>query len=115
MVVLALGGNDILRGIPPEMIEDNLRAMLDMLKERQVKTLLSAVRTPDNLGAAYGREIDKIYKKLAREYEVPLYPFLLEAVYNKNGMMQEDGIHPAKEGAEVIAKGLADYIVGRGK
>lgn len=109
-VILALGGNDALRGIPPAVTRDNLAAMLDLLKQRNIRTMLSAVQAPDSHGAAYRGQFDTIYKELAEYYGTPLYPFLLTGIFGNPSLMQADGIHPNAKGAELIARDLAEYI-----
>lgn len=111
LVIVALGGNDVLRGIPPAVTQDNLEAMLELLKRRNIPTVLSAVQAPDSHGATYREQLDAIYKELSRRYDVPLYPFLLADVFGNAGLMQPDGIHPNAQGAEYIAKGLAEYLI----
>ena len=111
IVLLALGGNDVLRGVPPETMRDNLNAMLALLQKKQIITILSAVEAPDNLGAKYKNAVTQLYNELARTYNVPLYPFLLEKTYGNKELMLPDGIHPSPRGATVIARDLAVYLV----
>ena len=111
LVVLALGGNDVLRGIPYEVTRDNLAAMLNLLKQRNIPTILSEVRAPDSHGKIYGEKLGEVYKGLAKSYGIPLYPFLLTEVFENSEMMQIDGIHPNAKGAELIALKLSDYIL----
>ncbi len=110
LVIIALGANDMLRGIPANVTRDNLAAMLELLKSQSIPTILSAVRAPDSHGAIYREGLDTVYKDLAASYAVPLYPFLLEGVFGNPALMQADGIHPNAQGAAVIAKQLADFI-----
>lgn len=110
MVMLALGGNDMLRGISPQVTRNNIVAMLDMLRQRGIPTVLSAVEAPDNWGRQYRDQFNAIYTDAAKTYNVPLYPFLLIETYGRNEMMQPDGIHPNANGADLIARGLAKYL-----
>ena len=110
IVLLALGGNDVLRGIPPRITRENIAAMLALLKEREITTVLSAVWAPDNLGEAYREQFNAIYPKAADQYGVPLYPFLLSKTFGNKDLMQSDGIHPNAEGAKLIAHDLAEYF-----
>jgi len=114
LVILALGGNDVLRGIPPAVTRDNLMAMLEMLKQKQIPTILSAVKAPGSFGLAYSTQLDVAYTQLAEQYGVPLYPFLLTEIFGKSHLMQSDGIHPNMQGAEHIAKQLSEYLVASG-
>lgn len=110
IVVLALGGNDVMRGITPEVVYANLESMIKELKSRNILVLLSAVRSPINMGQTYSAEFNEIYPKLAHKYRVSLYPFLLAPIYSKPQMMQSDGIHPTAKGAAVIAEGLVKRL-----
>lgn len=111
LVILALGGNDMLRGISPNITRENVFAMLEQLKRLKITTILTAVKAPNNLGPAYRGQFDNIYTEAAKNYSVPLYPFLLTDTYGKNELMQPDGIHPNARGAGLIAKNLAEYLV----
>ncbi|MCP5362102.1 MAG: arylesterase [Hyphomicrobiales bacterium] len=111
LVVLALGGNDVLRGIPPELTRENLAAMLELLKTRDIPVVLSAVQAPENLGAEYENTINSLYPKLAKTYDIPLIPFLIAPTYGNPALMQADGIHPNAEGVKVIAKSLLPILL----
>ena len=111
VVVLAIGGNDLLRGLPPALTRENLTAMLDELKAQKIKVILSAVQAPPSFGVAFAAEFNKIYPELAQKYDVPLYPFLLEKTFGQATLMQKDQIHPNAQGAELIAQALADYLI----
>ncbi|MCD6034651.1 MAG: Lipolytic protein family [Rickettsiales bacterium] len=106
MVVIALGGNDVLRGFSPEITYENLDAMLAVAKEKKIPVILSSVTAPANLGIEYRESFNKIYPDLAKKYTVPLYPFLLEETFGSKALMQSDGIHPTPEGSKMIAKNL---------
>ncbi len=110
MVILALGGNDMLRGISPDIVRKNLDAMLSTAKKANIPVILSAVKSPFNLGTDYSGRFNEIYPELADKYDVELYPFFLENIYNKKEFMQPDGIHPNANGVDEIVKGLGAYI-----
>jgi acyl-CoA thioesterase-1 len=110
IVVLALGGNDMLRGVSPSVTRDNVDVMLKTLQDKKIKTLLTEVSAPLNFGIAYGKDFNKIYPELAKKYKVETYPFLLKEVYGKSKYMQADGIHPNAEGAKKIAEDLAEFL-----
>ena len=110
IVVLALGGNDVLRGISPGITQENITAMLTLLKERQITTVLSAVQAPDNLGEAYRERFNAIYTKAADQYDVHLYPFLIGKIFGNKDLTHSDGIHPNAQGAKLIAYDLAEYF-----
>lgn len=111
IVLLALGGNDMLRKISPQNVKDNLNAMLKILEERKVKIVFSSVIAPPNFGIVYSYSFNKIYPELAEKFNLPLYPFLLEKIYYTSGMMQPDKIHPSEAGAKKIAQDLSEYLV----
>ena len=113
IVVLALGGNDVLRGIPPRITQENIVAMLELLKEREITTVLSAVQAPNNLGEGYLEQFNAIYTKAADEYDVPLYPFLIHKTFGNKELSLSDGIHPNAEGSKLIAHDLAEYLKER--
>lgn len=94
VVVIELGGNDGLRGLPPEQLRDNLGAMIALSREAGAKVLLLGIDLPPNYGRAYRDRFAAVYRELAERFEVPLLPFLLEGVALEAGLMQADGIHP---------------------
>ncbi len=110
-VLLALGGNDILRGVPPKVTRENIFAMLEILQEGEYDTVLSAVRAPRSAGESYQKEFDAIYPDAASHFDISLYPFFLEDTYGKADLMQPDGIHPNAKGAQIIATKLAEFLL----
>ena len=110
-VLIAVGGNDMLQGLPPRDLAANLRAMIGQLKSRRIPAALAGMRASANLGAAYRREFDAVYPTLARALNVQLYPFLLDGVALNPALNQQDGIHPNAAGAEIIARRLAPFVV----
>jgi acyl-CoA thioesterase-1 len=94
IVIIELGGNDGLRGLPLEMIRKNLEHMILAARSSGALVLLVGMRMPTNYGAPYVSGFHAIYPKLARRYAVPLVPFLLEGVALDGRLMQADGIHP---------------------
>ncbi|MBE93474.1 MAG: arylesterase [Marinobacter sp.] len=97
VVVIELGGNDGLRGFPPNVIRQNLARMIEQVKEAGAETLLVGMQIPPNYGQRYTRAFADIYPELADEYETELLPFFLEGIYDQEGMMQGDSIHPTAE------------------
>ena len=106
--VVALGGNDGLRGLPPANSRANLAGILDRLAARNIPVLLAGMLAPPNLGADYGREFASMYTTLAAERPgLILYPFLLEGVAGNAALNQPDGIHPNPAGvAEMVRRML---------
>jgi acyl-CoA thioesterase-1 len=101
-VILELGSNDMLRGIPPALTEKNLRAILDQLKKAHVPVLLTGMKAQRNLGPDYVKMFDAIYPRLAKEYGVLFYPFLLDGVALNPKLNQADGMHPNPAGVKII-------------
>ena len=105
-VILELGANDMLRGLPVKSARENLDAMVAGLKERKVSVLIAGMQAAPNLGEEYGRAFDAIYPDLAAKYNTLLYPFFLEGVAGDSSLNQPDGIHPTKEGIAVIVENI---------
>ncbi|MDH0302101.1 MULTISPECIES: arylesterase [unclassified Pseudomonas] len=95
LVVLELGGNDGLRGQPPQQLQQNLAAMIDQSRAAGAKVVLLGMRLPPNYGVRYTTAFAQVYEQLAAEKKVPLVPFFLEGVGGVPELMQADGIHPA--------------------
>jgi acyl-CoA thioesterase-1 len=104
IVILELGGNDGLRGLPVSVTRQNLEQMIQQLLQAGAKVVLAGITLPPNYGDGYIRDFTIIYKDLARKYKLPLIPFLLENVALVPGMMQRDGIHPTSEGNRRVAE-----------
>ena len=112
LLLLDLGGNDMLRGLPPEDSEKNLRAILDQLKQRHIPVLLTGMMAAPNMGKDYGAKFDAIYPRLAKDYDLPLYPFFLDGVIGDPKLMQADSIHPNPAGVTIIVGKIAPMIAG---
>jgi acyl-CoA thioesterase-1 len=94
VVVLELGANDGLRGLPVKSAETNLREMIDMAEKAHAKVLLVGMRMPPNYGRAYTERFAGMYRELSREEKVPLVPFMLEGVAQEPANFQADRLHP---------------------
>lgn len=94
IVIVQLGGNDGLRGLPLAALEANLEGMIRAARESGAKVLLLGVELPPNLGEPYRERFRAIYRNLAERYAVALHPFFLADIALEPGMMQADGIHP---------------------
>jgi acyl-CoA thioesterase-1 len=95
VVVIALGGNDGLRGFAPDQTRSNLRQMIQLSRDTGARVLLLGVRLPANYGQAFGEKFHRVYLDLAQEMDVALVPFFLEGVAETRALMQPDGIHPS--------------------
>ena len=109
-VILELGSNDMLRGIPPAETEKNLRAILTKLKAARLKVLLTGMGAQRNLGADYVKQFDSIYPRLAKEYNVLFYPFILDGVALNPKLNQADGMHPNPAGVKVIVARILPFV-----
>lgn len=105
ILIIALGGNDGLRGLPPAALASNLEELIDRARELhpEVRILLAGMRMADSMGAEYAREFAAVYPAVAESREVALLPFLLEGVAGKAEMNLPDFIHPNPQGHERIA------------
>lgn len=104
VLILALGGNDALKGTPVEAIKNNLGKTIDLAKKNNVKVLLAGIKVFSNFGDEYNNALEKMYKDLAREKKVPLLPFLLEGVALDKTLMLPDAKHPNAKGQEKVAE-----------
>lgn len=102
-LVVALGGNDGLRGLPTEQLQRNLGEIISRAQARGIRVLLAGMEAPPNYGRDYIVAFHKVYPALAREYHVPLVPFLLADVAGDARLNQPDGIHPTAAGARIVA------------
>ena len=102
-LVLALGANDGLRGLPTDAMKKNLEAVLERAKARNIPVVLAGMEAPPNNGPEYTREFREVYADLAREYDVRFIPFLLLGVAGNASLNQGDGIHPNARGAQIVA------------
>ncbi|MBU1316138.1 MAG: arylesterase [Alphaproteobacteria bacterium] len=103
-VILELGANDALRGVPPEETEENLDAIITRLKDRGIPVLLAGMIAPPNMGGDYSTRYNEIYPRLAEKHGLPLYPFFLDGVVAVSGMQLEDGMHPNARGVGIMVE-----------
>jgi acyl-CoA thioesterase-1 len=110
--VLALGGNDGLRGLPPEQTKKNLQAIIDKVKAKNpnVKIVIAGMLAPPNMGSTYTNQFKTIFPELAKHNKTVLIPFLLEGVGGIEKLNQGDGIHPNIEGHKIIADTVQKVI-----
>ncbi len=111
LAIVELGGNDLLRGIPPAETRRNLAAILAELKTRDIPVLLMGMRAPPNLGADFVAAFDGLYPALAEEYGAALVPFFLASVYDQPALIQPDRIHPTAEGVEALVAATVNEVV----
>lgn len=104
VLILALGANDGLRGLPTGELKKNLAAVLERARARGIPVILAGMEAPPNNGVEYTRDFRKVYSDLAKEYRVRFIPFLLQGVAGDASLNQGDGIHPNARGAEIVAQ-----------
>jgi acyl-CoA thioesterase I len=110
LVIVGLGGNDMLRGIDPAETRKNLTAILDTLKARGIPAMLTGMLAAPNMGRDYEQAFNAIYPELAKQYGVPLYPFFLDGVVTDPKLMQGDRIHPTADGINVVVGRVAPVV-----
>ena len=106
IVVIELGANDGLRGLPVASAEGNLRAMVDMAQKKNAKVMLVGMRMPPNYGRAYTESFFNMFKKLSSETKSPLVPFMLEGVADKPSLFQQDRMHPTAAAHPIILNNI---------
>lgn len=109
-VIVELGANDALRGLPPAKAEENLAAILKILQDRGIPVLLAGMMAPRNLGPEYVAAFDGLYPRLAERFDVPLYPFFLEGVALQDRYLLSDGLHPNADGVQVIVDNILPHV-----
>ena len=110
LVVLGLGGNDMLRGIKPEETRANMIAMMNELQRREIPVVLTGMLASPNMGQDYGKSFNGIFPALAKKYGAPLYPFFLDGVVTDAALMLPDNIHPNAKGVSRVVEGLAPLV-----
>lgn len=110
VLILALGANDGLRGVPIESTKKNLKDTIELAKAQGIKVLLTGMMLPTNYGEKYRTEFKKIFPALAKETGVKLMPFLLKDVATKKELNLSDGIHPNEKGHELMLKNILPEV-----
>jgi acyl-CoA thioesterase-1 len=106
LVILELGGNDGLRGLPLNAIRDNLVAMVELSRETGAEVLLAGIQIPPNYGPRYTEPFYQQYSEIAAQLELPLIPFLIDGIPQQPELMQNDGIHPKAEAQGMILENV---------
>ncbi len=113
LVLLGLGGNDLLRQIPPAETRANFTAMLDELQRRGIPVVLTGMMVPPNLGPEYAAAFNRIWPDMAKRYDAVLDPFILAGVIGDRRLMLPDGVHPNAQGVDRIAARLTPVLAKR--
>ena len=110
IVILCLGANDMLRGIKPSLIKQNLNKIIEILQEKNITILLAGMLSQEALGHEYKNKFDRIYPELANKFQISFLPFLLDGVALNAELNLNDGKHPNQEGIKIISKNLEKKI-----
>ena len=110
IVVVEFGGNDGLRGVPIANSRANLDAILEKLTHSGTRTVVAGITLPPQYSSPYIREFNQTYVLLAKQYKLPLLPFVLQDVYGVPGSIQPDGIHPTAQGCVQVARNIMSLI-----
>jgi len=111
VLVLALGANDGLRGLPIDEMEKNLADAIVLAKENRIRVILAGMEIPPNYGPEYTRAFREVFPSLARKHDLAFIPFLLKDVAGNPSLNQADGIHPNAEGHRIIAAHVLPFIL----
>jgi acyl-CoA thioesterase-1 len=109
-MIIVLGGNDLLRGLDPAATYENLAAIINRLRDRNITVLLAGMQAPRNLGRDYADEFDAVYRRLGAREDVLFYPFFLDGVALVPAFNQADGMHPNKEGVAEITRRILPIV-----
>jgi acyl-CoA thioesterase-1 len=114
VLVIALGGNDGLRGIQPEQTRENLAGIIDKARTKnpRMKVVIAGMQMPDNMGAEFTTKFKALYPEIAKEKKAALVPFLLEGVGGSEELNQADRIHPTAEGQAKVAETVWKVLKG---
>jgi len=106
VVIIELGGNDGLRGFPPSVIKSNLASMVESVQDSGARAILVGMQIPPNYGQRYTQMFADIFPTLSDSYSTALVPFFLDGIYDKQNLMQSDGIHPTAEAQPMLLENV---------
>lgn len=109
-VIIELGGNDALQGLPPDQIKASLEKIITQVQAKGLPILLAGMEAPRNMGKTYTDEFRAVFSDLAQEYDLVFYPFFLEGAAMTDGMMQGDGIHASDKGVARIVEDILPKV-----
>lgn len=112
LVVIELGGNDGLRGQPPQMIQKNLASLIQQSQKAKAKVVVIGMKMPPNYGQAYSKAFENNYKVVSQQYKVKLLPFFMQGVAGNKTLMQKDLIHPNAKAQTILLNNAYPYIKG---
>lgn len=111
LVILELGANDGMRGLPTDGMRANLEAMIEKCLAAGARVILCGMRAPANYGPLYRYSFDQVYPDLAEKYDIPLYPFFLEGVLTDPALVLDDGLHPNEQGVAEIVRRILPLVM----
>lgn len=106
LVLIELGGNDGLRGLPLKLLQHNLSKMIQLSQQQQAQPVLLGIQLPPNYGRRYTQAFANIYPSLAEQYQIPVMPFILEGIGTDPDKMQSDGIHPKADAQQQLLNNI---------
>ncbi|VTX88802.1 arylesterase [Acinetobacter ursingii] len=112
VVVIELGGNDALRGQPPQMIQKNLGQLVQQSQQAKAKVLLFGMKIPPNYGTAYSQAFENNYKVISQQYKIKPLPFFMQGIAGHKDLMQNDQIHPNAKAQSILLNNAYPYIKG---
>ena len=112
LLILELGGNDLLRGLSPEETKSNLRDIITTAQREGMEIILFGMQAPPNAGVGYVAEFNAVFSDLAKQYGLDFIPFWVEPLVDKPDMIQSDRIHPTADGIEILVSETLDEVVG---
>ncbi|MEC6126831.1 arylesterase [Acinetobacter septicus] len=112
VVVIELGGNDALRGQPPQMIQKNLGQLVQQSQQANAKVILFGMKIPPNYGTAYSQTFENNYKVISQQYKIKLLPFFMQGIAGHKDLMQNDQIHPNAKAQSILLNNAYPYIKG---
>jgi len=112
LVVIELGGNDGLRGQPPQMIQKNLASLIQQSQKAKAKVIVFGIKMPPNYGQAYSKAFENNYKVVSQQYKVKLLPFFMQGVAGNKTLMQKDLVHPNAKAQTILLNNAYPYIKG---
>ena len=110
LVILELGGNDGLRGLPLELMKANLKSMVELVRADGGEVLLAGIQIPPNYGPRYTEPFFAVFGEIAEEDSLPLVPFLIDGIPQQQELIQNDGIHPRAEAQSMILENVWPYL-----
>jgi acyl-CoA thioesterase-1 len=108
--IVEFGGNDGLRGVPPDQTRRNLDTVLTTLENAHIKVLLAGITLPPNYGSDYIQQFDQVFRDLAKKHHTAFVPMIYKDLINVPGTIQPDGIHPTAKGSNIIAQTLLPVL-----